>query len=196
MRGSLWWFATIVVGCSKSSTPAAIDVSAIDALVPEAHRPTLAFEARTVEMPGKHGLRYTIPVPKGWRVDKVRLAEFHAPSALGAETRIDVTSTCFPTGVDLFTQQPCAAADWEAIVDKKVATDFLEVLHVEKGPNRRTVFAKGGAMNPDARTVTVMWWLPGGVEHFTCYARLESPAVIESANAFAKACESVVVTRL
>lgn len=195
MPRSTWIAAIVAVGCSKSSAPA-IDVTAINALVPEPHRPTLAFEARTVEEPGKHGLRYTIPVPKGWRVDKVHVAEFHAPSALGAGTRIDVTSTCLPTGVDLFTQVPCGAADWEAIVDKKIETDFLEVLHVEKGPHRRTVFATGGAMNPDARTVTVMWWLPGGVEHFTCYARLESPAVIESANAFAKACESVVVTRL
>lgn len=190
----------LLAACSKASAPT-IDVTAINALVPESHRSSISFESRTVDVPGKHGLRYVIPVPKGWRPDKVHPTELHAPAALGTETYMRVTSSCLSHGVALAgdlgaADRPCAPETWEAIVDKKIQTDFLEVINVEKGPNRRTVFAKGGMMNPDARSITVMWWRTDGVEYFTCYARLEGPAVIEAANAFAKACESVVVTSL
>ena len=182
----------VVLGCNKSSE---IDVGAINALVPANHRYKLEFQVRTIALPGKHGLVFELAVPKGWRNNNGELVP--NKDIFGPGTSTSISSSCTPEGKtapDHLADDwlPCTAQNWEEIVDRKIASDYLQVIRNDKEPRRRTIVYTGGISNPDDLGIAVMWWTDGAKEYFTCSAALAALAR-DDLPAFEQACRSAVV---
>ena len=160
-----------------------IDVAAVNALVPASLKDKVVFEQRDiVEKRGKHGTKYTVAAPKGWKQDMESFANLKPDKdGMGFMTKFEVGTNC---------DGECTSKDWAATVEKVYASYLKGTVTKDvKGTNSRTIVAKSG----DTTLVVRAWWADGDKEYFHCGATLEQE-VAELAPAVEKACESVTVT--
>jgi hypothetical protein len=171
-------------GADTSQKPAApaIDVAAVNALVPAALKDKLAFEQRDLtESRGKHKITYTLAAPKGWKQDMEMFASLKASDGLGFMTSVGVGSNC---------DGACEPKDWAAVSAKVNFSQFAsdKVVKDEATPTSHLLIADNG----DAIHVVYAWWAAGANRYHTCTASLEQP-VRDAAPAFAKACQAVAI---
>lgn len=167
----------------KSTPSAAIDVAAVNALVPPELKDKFVFEERTLELEDGRGKRaFKVAVPKGWALDPDFGVVTPSPS-WGDATELKITSSCTEES------GPCKPLDWAAEAEK---TEFAQiaswtVIKDEKQATRRSVLAEKN----DAYYTTV-WWTPNADRYYSCEAAvtLEHKAVLA---AFEKACSMVQV---
>jgi hypothetical protein len=173
-------------GAAASKPPVAIDVAAVNALVPPALKDKLVFEQRDLVIErGKHKTTYTIAAPKGWPQDSKMFAHLKPDDKGGFFTRFEVGANC---------DGECTPKPWEAIADKvnfaprakgKIARD-------DKTPGRRTMIVEGDAGGARTTDVVVAWWADGAKNYHTCTASLDE-AIKAAAPAFEKACQVVAI---
>lgn len=170
--------ALVLVGCQTKK----VDVDAINALVAPKHTLKLKFVQRDTRFGYPRVIPYTLAVPKGWTgwesgVSTIRPLDV----ALYGTSELSVESSCRD-------ESPCVVPrNWNIDIDADVA-QHSEILRDERSPNRRVV----EWAYLDHRTIDVYWWDDHSPEYFTCTARL-APEVVDSAAAFEKACQSVIV---
>lgn len=173
-------FATLCLsGCKRPS----IDVDAVNALVAGKHTMKLKFVQREVTSGTKRSTKYLAAVPKGWTlVDGHVMPE---DKAINGYSSMTIGSSC--------DAEPCERGDWNAAIDKKLAenNDDEDTERDERASNRRVVFRRD-RHDASAVSVYVFWWKADGTGYHACKASLDRQ-LAESAAAFEKACESVVV---
>jgi hypothetical protein len=173
----------------KSSAPAAaaIDVAAVNALVPADLKDKLVFEKRDIiEERGKRSkATFTMAAPKDWQQEGKMFASLKPKSEanLGFFTGITVGSNCDGT---------CEAKDWAKTSEKVNFAQFRTGWKIIKDDATKTSHLMI-AEKDDQTNVTYAWWSDGGRKYFTCSASLEG-AVKTAGDAFAKACQAVSVT--
>jgi hypothetical protein len=183
----------LLPACGKSDKAAdtakaapAIDVTAVNALVPADLKAKLVFDKTDiVEDRGRHSVTYTMAAPKGWASKMKGFASLHPAddANLGFFTELSVGSNCDGT---------CEPKEWGAIADKVNFKQFAndKVIKNETTPNSRLLIA-----SRDDKTTFVVyaWWQKGARRYNTCTATLDE-AVKTAGDAFAKACQAVSVS--
>ena len=168
---------------APSTAPApAIDLAAVNALVPASLKDKLVFEQRDlVEERGKGKTTYTLAAPKGWAQTNKMFTKVKPVDDLGFMTSFDVGSNC---------DGDCVAKDWKATSDKVNFEQFRsrKIEKDEAGKTDHMMISSDG----DTRFVMYAWWTEGSKHYFTCMASLEKP-VADAAPAFEKACRAVSV---
>lgn len=197
-----------LLGCSSRST---IDVEAVNQLVSDKHKYKLEFEAREITSGIKHRVRYSVAVPKGWKVDGGRIeptdSKANGRSLMTIESSCDQCLIGLSTGGDtrglVCDQNACTTQDWGAFVESRIAQDRAiprmyrhEVVRDDLINGRRILVELAEHTEPDAApkrsaTVRVFWWNKGAPEFHTCYAWLDEH-LVDSASAFGKACELAI----
>ena len=179
-----------LVACGKSDKAAdkpaapAIDVAAVNALVPADLKAKLVFDKTDiVEERGRHSVTYTMAAPKGWASKMKGFASLHGPDDLGFFTELSVGSNCDGT---------CEPKDWAKVADKVNFKQFEndKVIKNVTTPTSRLLIAS----REDKTTFVVYaWWQNGAKRYNTCSATLDEP-VKTAGDAFAKACQAVAVS--
>lgn len=182
-----------LLACGKSDKAAdkkaapAIDVAAVNALVPADLKAQLVFDKTDiVEERGKHSVTtYTMAAPKGWTSKMKGFASLHPAddAKLGFFTELSVGSNCDGT---------CEPKEWGPVADKVNFKQFAndKVIKNETTPNSRLLIAS----REDKTTFVVYaWWEKGARRYNTCTATLDE-AVKTAGDAFAKACQAVSVS--
>jgi hypothetical protein len=166
---------------------AAIDVAAVNALVPAALKDKLVFEKRDIpDESSKKPTTWTLAAPKGWEQKMKMFAKVRPPDSadMGFMTEFGVSSNC---------NGSCEPKDWAAESDKvnfaQFKTNGSKIEKDEKGANDRTLIAA----TDDKRYVVYAWWTSGAKKYFYCTATLEKQ-VMDAAPAFEKACKAVSVS--
>jgi hypothetical protein len=178
--------ATSLVACGSKKKGGGddkpIDVAAVNALVPASLKDKVVFEQRDIiEKRGKHGTKYTVAAPKGWKQDMESFANLKPDKdGMGFMTKFEVGTNC---------DGECTAKDWAATVEKVYASYLKGATKDVKGTNSRTIVGTSG----DMTLVVRAWWSEGDKEYFHCGATLEKE-VAELAAAVEKACESITVS--
>jgi hypothetical protein len=183
----------LLPACGKSADKAdkakaapAIDVAAVNALVPADLKAKLVFDKTDiVEERGKHSVTYTMAAPKGWTSKMKGFASLHPAddANLGFFTELSVGSNCDGT---------CEPKEWGPVADKVNFKQFAgdKVIKNETTPTSRLLIAS----REDKTTFVVYaWWTQGARRYNTCTATLDE-AVKTAGDAFAKACQAVSVT--
>lgn len=172
---------------AASSKPAvAIDVAAVNALVPAALKDKLVFEKRDLVIErGKHNTTYTLAAPKSWTQETKMFAHLKPDDKGGFFTRFEVGSNC---------DGECMPKPWEAIADK---IEFAprakgKILKDDKAPGRRTMIAEVTSNGVSTTDVVVAWWTDGDKNYHACTALLDE-AIKDAAPAFEKACQAVAI---
>ena len=166
-------------GCKKTY---AVDIAAVNALVPEKLKCRLDFEPRELVAGLHRHTTYTVPVPKTWRTNEVGGSE-PVDKLVDGDSSIFIASSC--------DQSSCSPKDWNAAIDRKVKESYLEVTRDEHGDHRRVVVGKPTLTQQDLTSITVYWWFDGASEYHMCQVRLGAGSKGASA-AFEKACELAV----
>jgi hypothetical protein len=183
--------ALAVTACGGGdSTPApptvAIDVAAINALVPAGLRSTLVFEQRQLDIDrGPRKTTYTLAAPRGWVARGTVSARLRPATETGVLAHLEVSANC---------DGACTPKPWETIADKiNFATrPKRTVLKDDKAPGRRTMIVEAEHVGTPTTDVIVAWWTDGARNYHTCKASLGDP-IREAAPAFAAACQSVAI---
>lgn len=174
------FFATLLAsGCNRPS----IDVDAVNALVAGKHTMKLKFVQREVTSGTKRSTKYLAAVPKGWTlVDGHVVPE---DKAINGYSSMTIGSSC--------DAETCERGDWNAAIDKRLAenNDDEDTERDERTSNRRVVFRRD-RHDASALSVYVFWWKGDAAEYHTCNVSLDRQ-LADSAAAFEKACQSVVV---
>jgi hypothetical protein len=179
----------LAAACGKSSSkdkPAApsvaIDVAAVNALVPADLKAKLVFEKTDiVEEHGRRNVTYTVAAPKGWKESMKGFGSLKGGDDVGFMTSFSVGSNC---------DGSCEPKDWAKVADKVNFNQFADatVVKNEVTPTSRLLIA-----DRDSSTYVVYaWWSDGARNYHTCVASLEQP-VRAAAPAFAKACQAVAI---
>lgn len=199
-RPALAVIAVAALGCGKASSstaaqgsaavaaeaPIAIDVAAINALVPDALKAQLVFEQRTLTtVRGKKTATYTIAAPRDWVQDSKMFARMRPAEIYGRLTQLAVTANC---------DGACEPKDWAAVADR---VDFAPrtsgVIRKEaRSPGRRVLIAEVEAGATRATVVVAAWWRDGAPSYHVCTATLAAP-FRDAAPAFDKACEAIAI---
>lgn len=177
---------TVACGGKKSDKGGgekAIDVAAVNALVPASLKDKIVFEKRDiVEKRGHSKTTYTLAAPKGWKQDMDSFATLKPDhDGMGFMTEFKVGTNC---------DGDCVSKDWAATVEK-VYANYLKgkVIKDVKGDHTRTIIAESG----DMTAVVIATWEDGAKQYSDCGATLEKE-VKDLAPAVEKACQSVSVT--
>lgn len=177
------------LGCGKgdkragSVAASAIDVDAVNALVPAELKDKLVFEKRDiVEERGRSATTYTVAAPKGWTQDMKSFATLK-PEGGGFMVEFEVGTNC---------DGACEPKDWEKVVEK-VYRSYLEgkVIKDEKAKGRRTIISEGS--DGQYLNLIVAAWNDGDKNYATCGATLDGD-LKAAAPAFEKACQAVAVS--
>ncbi|MGN6108652.1 MAG: hypothetical protein ACTHU0_26335 [Kofleriaceae bacterium] len=172
--------ALALVSCQKEK----VDVDAINALVAPKHTAKLKFVQRDIRSGYPRALPYTLAAPQGWKTGGV--GAIRPPDVLlYGDSSIWVRSSCDG-------ESPCVRENWNKLIDAELDSRFVEIVRDERSPNRRIVEGRTTLLRQDHRFLDVHWWDDNSTEYFTCTARL-APEVVDSATAFEKACQSVIV---
>ena len=165
---------------------AAIDIAAVNALVPAPLKDKIVFEKRDIVIEqGRSKTTYTMAVPKGWTQEGKMFAHIKADDKGGFFSEIQVGSNC---------DGSCEPKDWEKVADKvnfqprasgKVAKD-------DKGKGHRTMIADVESSGVKTTDVVVVTWTEGAKKYFACTAKLDE-SIKDAAPAFEKACSAVNV---
>lgn len=195
--------ALAAMGCGKSSSsgaaqgsaaattavaeaPIAIDIAAVNALVPAALKDKLVFEQKTLTtVRGKKTATYTIAAPRDWVQDSKLFARMRPAEIYGRFTQLTVTANCDGT---------CEPKDWAAVADR---VDFAPrtsgaIRKEARGPGRRLLIADVEAGATRTTVVVAAWWRDGATSYHVCTATLAEP-FREAAPAFDKACEAIAI---
>ena len=162
----------------------AIDVAGVNALVPDALKPKLVFEKRSITLEqGKHSPTFTLAAPKDWN-QRSKMFGALEPASGGFGTEFKIGPNC---------DGACEPKDWAAIADMvhfapRAKAKIIKEDKATKG--RRTLIAEEG----DATHVIVVWWTEGASEYISCTAKLASE-LKDAAPAFEKACQAVGQTK-
>jgi hypothetical protein len=164
-----------------------LDTAAIDALVAPKHAYKLRFETREVTTGLEHQARYTVAVPRGWKYEAGKFRptneKLHGRSSMKLRTsceecRLDIKDD-FRCSTDT-----CIPEDWGAILEARFAKSNRNFIHNEVTKNRRIVISR----EQSSGVVEVYWWADGAPYYHACIASLDEH-LVDSAPAFAKACE-------
>jgi hypothetical protein len=159
----------------------AIDVAAVNALVPPGLKDRLVFEKRDLVIErGKHRTTFTVAAPAGWAQDSKLFAHLRSNDKA---SRLEVGSNC---------DGECTPKPWEAIAER---VNFAprargKVTKDERAPGRRTMIADGDTGG--GTVVVTAWWTDGDRSYHTCTASLDD-TLKDAAPAFDKACQSVAI---
>lgn len=171
----------------KPARPAvAVDVAAVNALVPAALKDKLVFEKRDLVIErGKHKTTYTLAAPNRWTQESTMFAHLKPDDKAGFFTRFEVGSNC---------DGECMPKPWETIADK---VNFAprakgKVVKDDKAPGRRTMIAEVESSGAKTTDVVVAWWADGDKNYHVCTASLDE-AIKDAAPAFEKACQAVAI---
>jgi len=184
----LAWVVLFAGACGKSgggdtaAPSVAIDVAAVNALVPAELKGKLEFEKRDlVEERGKHPVTYTLAAPKGWEQSSKMFAKFKPKDDLGFMTSFDVGTNCDGT---------CEPKDWAKTSEKVNFAQFRDgkIIKDEVGKTDHLMIAEKSGTT----YVVYAWWQDGARKYASCMASLEAP-VAAAAPAFAKACQAVAI---
>lgn len=182
----------VLSACSKSSDsksqpsePAvAIDLAAVNALVPADLKAKLDFEKTdVVEDHGKSSkVTFTVAAPKGWKQDSTMFATLKGGDPVGFMTQMHLASDCNGT---------CEPKDWAKAADHVLFDQFKDasVTKNETTPTSRLLIAS----RDKTAFVAYAWWTSTGSRYHYCLATLEEP-VAAAAPAFAKACQAVGIS--
>jgi hypothetical protein len=171
--------ALVIAGCKGKNT---VDVGSVNALVPAKYKYRLAFASREVTSGVHRHVKYTVSVPKDWKADDIGAVEPVDKTVTG-DSMMWLHSSC--------DDAHCAAADWNAAIDKEL--ELVEVIRDERGDHRRVVTLKP-LVNSDLLGIKVYWWVDGEPEYHACEVRLGA-GLQEAAPAFEKACQLAVVQK-
>lgn len=165
---------------TKTAAPPAIDVAAVNALVPAELKAKLVFEKRDiVEERGRSKDTFTMPAPKGWTQAMPSFAKLEPERDLGFMTSFGVGDNC---------DGACEPKDWAKVSEKASFAQFRD------GKIVKDELAKTSHLmivdKADSTYVIYAWWRDGDRQYYTCTASLEAP-VRAAAPAFAKACQMV-----
>ena len=178
--------AGLLVACGgkKDAAPVqAMDVAAVNALVPAALKDKVVFEQRAIVLEqGRHPTTYTLVAPRGWEQQSKMFGNLKGDSKAGFFSSFSIGSNCNGT---------CQPKDWEKEADK---ADFAplakqKIIKDIKSPGRRTMIAE----NPEGTkltTVVTAWWTEGDRKYHLCRGELDE-AIKDAAPAFEKACAMV-----
>jgi hypothetical protein len=171
---------------APSAAPVAIDVAAVNALVPAALKDTLVFERRDLVIErGKHKTTYTLAAPRGWAQDGKLFAHLRGDAQAGLATRFEVGANC---------DGECAPKPWEAIADRVNFAPRARgtVQKDDRAAGRRTMIAELDTGGARTTVVVTAWWTDGSASYHTCTATLDAP-IKDAAPAFEKACQAVAI---
>jgi hypothetical protein len=174
-------------GDSKGSSKAAaaIDLAAINALVPAPLKGQLEFVKRDIVIKSRHhDTTYSVAAPKSWKDDPNPMwASLKGDDAAGFMTGLKINSNC---------DGDCKPKDWAAVSDK---VEFAEqamgktVISDVKRAGGRTKIA---AVDDGTVRATSAWWSDGDSKYHSCTYTLDVK-LKDAAPAFAKACEAVSI---
>ena len=183
-------FAAVLVACGKPSPrdqpDVAIDVAAVNALVPAALKDKLVFDQRDLAIErGPRKTTYTLAAPRGWIQHGDMSAHLRPDDQAGFVAHLEVGSNC---------DGPCAPKPWQAVAGRVnfAPRASATVVKDEASPGRRTMIVetrRGGAPTTE---VIVAWWTDGARNYHTCKASLGA-LIKDAAPAFAAACQAVAV---
>ncbi len=173
-------FGTIAA-CSQNDR---IDVSAVNAAVPERLKYRLDFEPRKVTDGLHKRTAFLVPAPKSWRTTDIGSVEPVDP-LLNDDSSMWVASGC-----DAF---QCTTSDASSEIGQLIHMHFLDVARDERTERRRVVVGKpvmADMINHgDATTVMVFWWQNDDApDYYFCEVRLSAGSK-DALSAFEKACE-------
>src|SRR5690606_15904675 len=169
------------------------DIDAVNALVPDKHKYKLRFERREITSGLEHRVRYSVAVPKGWKVDGGRIeptdSKANGRSSMTLESSCEQCLVGRSVGADtrglICDENKCTTQDWAALIDSQIAQDRAiptmyrrTVVRDDSVNGRRTVveLAEHDESDGSVRrsvTVRVFWWTKGEPEFHTCYAWLD-----------------------
>jgi hypothetical protein len=160
-----------------------IDVASVNALVPIKYRYKLQFEVKEVTSGVFRRYTYTLPVPKGWKIDGVIGSVDPVDTVANGNSSFGVWSSC--------DGPQCVGEDWNAKIDEDYR--YAYKLRDERSPGRRVIVTQS-ALDPSRDDVgfAVYWSKPSEVEYHECGASL-SPALKDAEAAFERACELAIV---
>jgi hypothetical protein len=170
-----------IAGCSSRDR---IDVSAVNAAVPERLKYRLDFEPREITDGLHKRTTFVVPAPTSWRSTGIGSIE-PADPLLDDDSSIRVASGC-----DAFT---CTTSDASSEIGQLIHMHFLDVVRDERTEHRRVVVGKAVmtdmSNHRDATTVMVFWWPNDNAPDYNfCEVRLAAGSK-DALPAFEKACE-------
>ena len=173
-------------GSGPAQPPVAIDVAAVNALLPVALRDRLVFERRALVIErGKQRTTYTLAAPAGWSQQSKLFAHLRPDNQVGFDTRFEVGSNC---------DGECAPKAWEPIADR---VNFApkakgKIEKDERSSGRRTMIVERDDQGIAKTEVVVAWWADGARSYHTCTASLGA-ALRDAAAAFERACQAIAI---
>lgn len=165
----------------------AIDVAAVNALVPAALAGRLVFERRQIAVDrGGHQATYTLAAPAGWAQTSKLFAHLRPAGAPPHGPRLDIGDNC---------DGPCTPKPWGPIADRVHFAPLAggKVIKDERAAGRRTMIAELGAGASATTHVVVAWWNDADRSYHACTAVLDA-ALAAAAPAFDRACQAVAIT--
>jgi hypothetical protein len=186
--------AVAIAGCKSeraaseaAAAPAvAIDVAAVNALVPPALRDRLVFERRELAVErGAHRASYALAAPRDWVQSSKLFAHLRPAGATARAPRFEVGDNC---------DGPCTAKPWEVIADRVNFAPLARgvVRKDDHVAGRRTMIAELAEAGATTTHVVVAWWSQGEHRYHVCTAILDG-ALADAAPAFDKACQAVAI---
>lgn len=201
MRTTLvMWVGLTVLGCTKAAPPPPvvnIDLTAINAAVPEAFREKLKFEKRELTSKSMSGdVVFTFAAPATWVFDDWQLpgmVSLHPPYGMGSGygngTAVKVSSACGGA---------CVAKDWAPVAAENLLKFGTppKTLREEKGAQSLLRVSEGEV----EIYFEYSFWYPGSTQYFECNVTLmkevgddEQPDPRLALAPFEQACKAVNV---
>jgi hypothetical protein len=185
----------LATACSKSgpagggdqpaAPPVAIDVAAVNALVPAELKAKLVFEQRElVEERGRSKPTYTLAAPKGWTQGMKMMARIKPDdgAGLGFGTDLSVGSNC---------DGSCTPKDWAAVSEKALfAPNRAAAAKVDKDVATKTDHTMIATFSDGRVWVLRAWWSDGDRHYRQCVASL-AKELAAAVPAFEQACANV-----
>jgi hypothetical protein len=170
-----------------AAAPVAIDVAAVNALVPAALQDTLVFERREIAIErGSHKTTYAIAAPSGWLQPTEMFALLRPKGGFRGAPYFDVRANC---------EGPCKPKAWGAIADRVTFAPRTKgkIIKDARAPGRRTTITEVESAGVRTTDVVVAWWADGDTRYHVCSALLDDE-LKDAAPAFDKACQAVAIT--
>ncbi|HUJ58941.1 MAG TPA: hypothetical protein VLX92_10625 [Kofleriaceae bacterium] len=195
MSKQIWLCAALaLVACGKKdgdkakeskAPPVAIDIAAVNALVPAALKDKIVFEQRTIELEqGRKHRKFTLAVPKNWTLQDKMFGMVKADDKGGFFSKLTIGDSCGGA---------CEAGkDWAKVADGEQFANRAKgkVEKDDKGAGRRTMISVDD--NTKVTNVNTAWWTDGASRYFDCSYDLDE-SIKDAAPAFEKACSAVNV---
>lgn len=193
--GAVLFAGLALAACSKKDdasakpgggTTTAIDVAAVNALVPAALKDKIVFEQRAVVIEqGRTPTTYTLAVPKGWSQQSKMFANLKADDKGGFFSGMKIATDC---------DGECKPKSWESIADKNFFAERSKgkVKKDEKGSGKRLMISDVDQNGVKTTDVVFAWWADGDKRYHVCVANLDE-SVKDAAPAFEKACQAIAV---